>query len=327
MLQSFFNKKRKPEFSSNKYEPAPGKQLRNENHSVKVKREKPGKKDAPKVRDNLKGSKFRLLNELLYTNNSTQANEFFSENKDMFTEYHEGFTQQMKTWPVNPVNIIIKELASEPMYNNAIVCDLGCGEGKIYDFFVKRNQIQTLYDGTQKPADEKPTKENPEDEEEGADHNVFKEILSFDLVSVKPHIQACDIAKLPLDNKSIDVAVFSLALMGLNYIDFIIEAHRCLKMGGHLIIAEVISRIPDNSLFVQMIKALGFNFVKYIKKNSFFITLIFKKADNRPRRRHEKLRLESKDNFKSLPKRPDFNNFTFEEVSKLLLTPCIYKRR
>ena len=143
---------------------------------------------------------------------------------------------------------------------------MGCGEGKIYDFFVKRNQIQTLYDGTQKPADEKPTKKNTEEEEEeGSDHNVFKKILSFDLVSVKPHIQACDIANLPLEKKSIDVAVFSLALMGVNYIDFIIEAHRCLKMGGHLIIAEVISRIPDNKLFVQMIKALGFTFVKYVR--------------------------------------------------------------
>lgn len=138
---------------------------------------------------------------------------------------------------------------------------MGCGEGKIYDFFVKRNQIQKLYDGTEKPKDEKPAVEG---EEEGNDHNVFQEILSFDLVSVKPHIQACDIAKLPLQNKSIDVAVFSLALMGVNYLDFITEAHRCLKMGGHLIIAEVISRIPDNTLFVQLIKNLGFSFVKYV---------------------------------------------------------------
>ncbi len=147
---------------------------------------------------------------------------------------------------------------------HSVVCDLGCGEGKIYDFFVKRNQIEKLHNLTEKPKEEEVKKTKAEDEEEGSDHNVFKEILSFDLVSVKPHIEACDIAKLPLGNKSIDVAVFSLALMGVNYIDFLIEAHRCLKIGGRLIIAEVISRIPDNTLFVQLIKGLGFSFVKYV---------------------------------------------------------------
>jgi len=57
MLESFFNKKRKPSFSpGRKYEPAPGKQLKRENEAVKVKKEKPtGKKDGPKVRENLKG--------------------------------------------------------------------------------------------------------------------------------------------------------------------------------------------------------------------------------------------------------------------------------
>lgn len=37
--------------------------------------------------------------------------------------------------------------------------------------------------------------------------------------------------------------------MGINYIDFIIEARRILKRGGALIIAEVATRIPDKELF------------------------------------------------------------------------------
>ena len=61
MLQSFFNKKRTPSFSSNKYEPTPNKQLKNENKAIKVKPEKPTKKNGPKVRDDLKGKFFSII--------------------------------------------------------------------------------------------------------------------------------------------------------------------------------------------------------------------------------------------------------------------------
>jgi len=58
--------------------------------------------------------------------------------------------------------------------------------------------------------------------------------------------------------------LFSLVLMVVNYLHFVVEAHRYLKKGGHLIIAETISRIPDNTLLVQMVKHLGF--MKYVRK-------------------------------------------------------------
>ena len=35
--------------------------------------------------------------------------------------------------------------------------------------------------------------------------------------------------KVPLDDKVLDVAIYSLSLMGTNYIDFLLEAHRVLK--------------------------------------------------------------------------------------------------
>ncbi len=46
-----------------------------------------------------------------------------------------------------------------------------------------------------------------------------------------------DISKLPLKNSTMDVAVFCLALMGVNYLDFLIETGRVLNQGGTLIIA------------------------------------------------------------------------------------------
>ena len=49
----------------------------------------------------------------------------------------------------------------------------------------------------------------------------------------------------PLEDATLDVAVFSLSLMGLNYAEYLKEAHRTLKFGGMLKIAEPINRWHD----------------------------------------------------------------------------------
>jgi ubiquinone/menaquinone biosynthesis C-methylase UbiE len=38
-----------------------------------------------------------------------------------------------------------------------------------------------------------------------------------------------DAAQVPLEDSSVDVAIFSLSLMGTNYIEYIAEAYRVLK--------------------------------------------------------------------------------------------------
>lgn len=45
---------------------------------------------------------------------------------------------------------------------------------------------------------------------------------------------ACDIAAVPRDDETLDVAVFCFSLMGSNFTDHIREAHRCLRIDGHL---------------------------------------------------------------------------------------------
>jgi ribosomal RNA-processing protein 8 len=44
---------------------------------------------------------------------------------------------------------------------------------------------------------------------------------SFDLQAVNDRVTVCDVAHVPLEAASLDVAVFSLALMGTNWTDFI----------------------------------------------------------------------------------------------------------
>jgi len=49
----------------------------------------------------------------------------------------------------------------------------------------------------------------------------------------------------PLEDETLDVAIFSLSLMGLNYADYLKEAYRTLKFGGMMKIAEPINRWND----------------------------------------------------------------------------------
>jgi ribosomal RNA-processing protein 8 len=51
-------------------------------------------------------------------------------------------------------------------------------------------------------------------------------------------VTACDMKKVPLADEALDVAVFSLSLMGKNWSEYITEAKRCLVTNGILIIAE-----------------------------------------------------------------------------------------
>ena len=55
-------------------------------------------------------------------------------------------------------------------------------------------------------------------------------VHSFDLQAPNEHVTVADIANVPLANGVLDIAIFSLSLMGTNWVDFLVEAHRTLKM-------------------------------------------------------------------------------------------------
>jgi ubiquinone/menaquinone biosynthesis C-methylase UbiE len=164
----------------------------------------------------LKSGKFRWINEKLYTVDGQSAYELFQKNPELFSEYHEGFRSQTASWTFNPVDYYLKELGSLKGSTDLVVADLGCGEGKL---------AQNL-------------------------HKRFKSFFSVDLV-IAPGIQnlagslACDLGKvvfnnyqwafsnssqLSIQNSSVDIVVFSLSLMGTNFLDFLKEANRILKL-------------------------------------------------------------------------------------------------
>lgn len=188
------------------------------------------------MRQKLVSSRFRHLNELLYTNPSTSAVSIFNDDPSMFTEYHNGFRAQVAVWPENPIDGYISAIRTrgrvyhrssapdeaQPLPRTASWChvaDLGCGEAKLAQTLAKK---------------------------EGKKMKVV--VRSFDLQSPNEFVEKADIRDLPVPDGKMDVVVFCLALMGTNWIDFIEEAWRILRWKGELWVAETRSRFvrPTN---------------------------------------------------------------------------------
>jgi ribosomal RNA-processing protein 8 len=92
---------------------------------------------------------------------------------------------------------------------------------------------------------------------------VPNEVYSFDHIAVNDSVIACDMAATGLADETLDVAVFSLSLMGLNYHDYLREAYRLVKYGGWLKIAEPVSRWGDVKLeqLLGTLASCGFSMV------------------------------------------------------------------
>ncbi|CAL3965212.1 unnamed protein product [Diplocarpon coronariae] len=188
------------------------------------------------MRQKLISARFRHLNQTLYTTPSTHSLSLFTQNPEMFTEYHEGFRRQVEVWPENPVDgylaqilargkikgphrgnplnkaVKITETALPRTESTCTIADLGCGDAALATALQPHLKILKL------------------------------KIHSFDLQSPSPLVTKADMANLPLKDGAIDIAVFCLALMGTNWVDFIEEAFRILRWKGELWVAEIKSR-------------------------------------------------------------------------------------
>ncbi|KAI8100041.1 methyltransferase-domain-containing protein [Halteromyces radiatus] len=247
-----------------------------------------------KMKDKLSGARFRWLNEKLYTTEGNEAFSLFQEQPELFDEYHEGFRHQVESWPVNPVDLILEQLEKTP--KGTVIADLGCGDAVIAHTLKKQN------------------------------------VLSYDLIAKNDKVIACDITKLPLSDNKVDVVVFSLSLMGTNYLDFLKEAQRILKPGGEMKIAEVVSRFSDIDAFIDLVETIGFDFMEKDDNNKMFIMLYFTK-------RHESISMENanEEMMEGLSKHQKrmlqqgtggrVNINKLRKKSQNLLKPCLYKRR
>ena len=218
--------------------------------------------DAFKAR--LTGSRFRILNEELYTKPSESSFQRFTKEPELYEQYHEGFRKQVEQWPVNPVDRMIASIKSNSDFTQTtVVADFGCGDAEIARQLLK---IKVK------------------------DRCPFV-VHSFDLVAGNELVTACDMAHTPLSKGSVDIAVFCLALMGTNLADFIREAYRVLKPMGRLKIAEVRSRFESKAGkdeigdFVQVLDKLGFECMSTDMSNKMFVVLELRKNGKQPNRK------------------------------------------
>uniref|UniRef100_A0A915DW09 Ribosomal RNA-processing protein 8 n=1 Tax=Ditylenchus dipsaci TaxID=166011 RepID=A0A915DW09_9BILA len=198
----------------------------------------------PKLSDaatRLVTSRFRFLNEQLYTKSSKEAARVFAEDGDAFEAYHKGYELQALKWPTNPIDTIIRDLSTLP--DCSIVADVGCGDAKLSRKLGSRFIIH-----------------------------------SFDLVARNASVVVADMSSLPLKKSSVDVAVYCLSLMNTNLTEFFREANRILKKGGKLKIAEVASRFRSVTNFTTAVEKMGFSLKRKKSLHQFFILMTFEKT-------------------------------------------------
>jgi len=138
---------------------------------------------------------FSQINEELDNNdNSADSNpaEAFESNPELFQKYHDAYKGRMEHWPKNPLDVIVKWI-NRKVSKDRIIADFGCGEAKL-------------------------------------SLAVPNKVHSFDLFALNDRVTACDMSNVPLEDESVDVAVFCLSLMGTDVAKFIAEANRVLKI-------------------------------------------------------------------------------------------------
>jgi SAM-dependent methyltransferase len=97
-------------------------------------------------------------------------------------------------------------------------------------------------------------------------------VHSFDHVAINDKVTSCDMKAVPLADEALDVAVFSLSLMGKNWSDYIKEAKRCLATNGYLLIAETTKSMSGNARLSKLrnvIKEQGFEIYEEEERGDF----------------------------------------------------------
>ncbi|MFB8008317.1 zinc-ribbon domain-containing protein [Nocardia sp. NPDC056000] len=157
--------------------------------------------------------------------NSAVTHSRLAENPAEWRRYHSLYAEARRRWETVPAYEFAKWLNDGR--RPCIVADLGCGEMLLADRVTSGHTI-----------------------------------LPFDHVAYDHRVTVCDIAAVPLDDASVDIAILSLALMGKNYADYIRETHRILPVDGHLWLCEPTSSIGSDQMRLRGVLA-GFGFDLY----------------------------------------------------------------
>jgi hypothetical protein len=163
---------------------------------------------------------FSQMNAKIGSERSQTTNQRFRKNPEEWYLYHSIYREKRKQWREVPYERIAEWLKKRPDW---VVGDFGCGEALLAEI-------------------------------------IPNTVHSFDHVAVNDSVTACDISSVPLQDECLDVVIFSLSLMGLDWKSYIKEASRVLRSEGHLYIAEPTSKWQGEKLhfLLRVIKEEGF---------------------------------------------------------------------
>lgn len=174
---------------------------------------------------------FSRMNNRWYATTSDKTHTRLAANPEEWAHYHTMYRELRKSWPVIPFEEEVRWLMER---SGLIVGDFGCGEAFLADRVKSKHVVH-----------------------------------SFDHVAVNSTVTACDIADVPLEDGTLDVAIFCLSLMGANFTDYLREAHRCLRLDGMLHIWEPTSYFDDVDAFCRDLEKLGFDVVEPRAEGAF----------------------------------------------------------
>ncbi len=169
------------------------------------------------------------MNQEINNDSSQDTHKRFLKSPEEWHDYHASFRATRESWPVIPNHEALKWCKTRP---DLVIGDFGCGEALLAQ-------------------------------------ELKNKIYSFDHVAINNSVIACDMSQVPLENESIGAAIFSLSLMGTNFVDYLKEAKRCLKLDGWLWLAEPTSRIKDIEQFKELLRKLGFYMIDVESKDRF----------------------------------------------------------
>ena len=196
----------------------------------------------PKIKTNKnlkikrKNSEYQELGRKMSTQTSINTNKMFQDDPELWSKYHDkrdfsfkGYKEQEEL----PINTIIHHL--EGISHKLKILDLGCGRNIISNHFT--------------------------------DNQKFT-ITGYDHVSHNGSI-ACDISKLPNENESVNICIYSQSLMGRNWQEYLKEGKRVLNYNGEMIICESVERYDK---IKECVKELGLHIKKdeYTKDKRWF---------------------------------------------------------
>jgi superfamily II DNA or RNA helicase len=177
---------------------------------------------------------FTRLNQQIDSENSQTTHERILKDPQAWDEYHRQYREARKTWAITPYEEIIKRI--KELSPRLQIGDFGCGEAKIMEVL-------------------------------GLDR-----VHSFDHVAINDKVIACDMKQVPLPDDALDIAIFSLSLMGKNWRDYIKEAKRCLATPSYLLIAETTKSLTGNgrlSNLPDVLKEEGFEIYQKEERGDF----------------------------------------------------------